>query len=91
MQSLVTELPLDENVLESMVGPDGFLTDAERLEKAAGKNINGIFPGVTILRPRNVKNFDQLPLEACKSKMQFKHVVFTIQILVSGILRLEIG
>lgn len=51
------------------MGPDGFLTDAERLEKTEGQTVKGLFPEVTILKPHNVKNFDKLPLEVNIRKM----------------------
>lgn len=63
LQVYTRELIIKEDTLKLIVGAEGPITDAERLEKTTGLTIPPIETDATVMDPSNIKDFEKVTLQ----------------------------
>lgn len=65
LQSYVTQISVDDEVLKSLIGPEGSLSDADRFEKSCSESISTIesLENSELLFPSDIDDFDSIEFE----------------------------
>lgn len=65
LQSFATQLTVDDQLLKSLLGPDGSLSDTQRFEMGPTRSLRTIahIHHIEVLESSDVEDFDALQLE----------------------------